>query len=283
MRNGDAGDHDPMTCDSVRAELSAALDGEQTMRSEAWLAEHLAGCADCRAWQDAAHRLTRRVRLTPARVIPDRAPQILAAVLADRAARRGPDRGRRLARIGLVAAAFAQAVIVLPALVMGHAGIGVSIQASHELGAFNLALAVGFAAAALRPSLARGMLPLVGTATATLVVVAVIDTVYGQTEPVAELPHLIAVVGWLLLHLLFRNERRNSGGPDTSATTPRGGRWGFRWRAAASAGGLWAGISAAAHLQPVVRSRPAPSLVWRESDDEDDGEDDDADGGDVAA
>jgi predicted anti-sigma-YlaC factor YlaD len=84
-----------MDCDSVRAELSAALDGEQSLLLTAQLAEHLTGCADCQNWQGAAHKLTRRVRLTPAREIPDRTPQILDAVLADRAAHRRPDQDCR--------------------------------------------------------------------------------------------------------------------------------------------------------------------------------------------
>jgi predicted anti-sigma-YlaC factor YlaD len=203
-----------MDCDSVRTELSAAMDGEQSLPLTARLAEHLASCAGCQNWQDAAHKLTRRVRLTPARETPDRTPQILDAVLADRAAHRRPDRdrrperGRRLTRVGLVAAALVQCVIVFSVLVLGQAGIGVPPNASRELAAFNFALAVGFAAAALRPARARGMLPLVGVATAALVVLAVVDSTAGQTTLLAELPHGIAIAGTLLLYRLARTDKR---------------------------------------------------------------------------
>jgi predicted anti-sigma-YlaC factor YlaD len=209
-----------MDCDSVRAELSAAMDGEQSLPLTARLAEHLASCAGCQNWQDAAHKLTRRVRLTPARETPGRTPQILDAVLADRAAHRRPDRdrqpdrdrrperGRRLTRVGLVAAALVQCVIVFSVLVLGQAGIGVPPNASRELAAFNFALAVGFAAAALRPARARGMLPLVGVATAALVVLAVVDSTAGQTTLLAELPHGIAIAGTLLLYRLARTDKR---------------------------------------------------------------------------
>jgi predicted anti-sigma-YlaC factor YlaD len=208
-RGGGSDNHGPMNCDSARAELSAALDGEQSRRLVAQLAEHLTGCAGCQSWQDAAHQLTRRVRLTPVRAIGDRSPQILDAVLADRAAHRRPHRDRRLARVGLASAALAQSVIVLATLVLGQAGTGIPPHAARELGAFNLALAVGFAAAALRPSRARGMLPPVGAAAAALVVLAVVDTASGQTTLLAELPHVIAVAGSWLLYVLARTDPRD--------------------------------------------------------------------------
>jgi len=163
---------------------------------------HLAGCAGCRNWQEAAHRLTRTARLAPVRAMADDTERILEAVLADRTVKvRRLPRGNQLVRAGLAAAALAQLVIIIPALVLGNAGIGVPLHASRELGAFNLALAVGFAAAALRPALARGMLPLVGAATVGLVVLAMIDTMAGETTVLAEVPHLIAVAGLVLLYL----------------------------------------------------------------------------------
>jgi predicted anti-sigma-YlaC factor YlaD len=102
----------------------------------------------------------------------------------------------------LAAAAAAQLMIIIPALILGDAGAGVPVQASHELGAFNLALAVGFLAAALRPARARGALPLVGAATGLLVALAIIGSVLGQTTLLAETPHLIAVAGSALLAVL---------------------------------------------------------------------------------
>jgi predicted anti-sigma-YlaC factor YlaD len=209
-RAGSSDNHGPMSCDSVRAELSAALDGEQSLPLVAPVAEHLTACAGCQNWRDTAHLLTRRVRLTPARAIPDRTPQILDAVLADRAAHRRPHRGCRadrdrwLVRVGLAAAALAQCVMVLLSLVLGPAGTGIPPHAVHELGAFNLALAVGFAEAARRPARARGMFPLACVAAAALVVLAVVDSAYRQTTLLAELPDVITIAGAVLLHVLSR-------------------------------------------------------------------------------
>jgi len=73
------------------------------------------------------------------------------------------------------------------------------MHVAHELGAFDMALAVGFLAAALRPSRAQGMRTLVGCAALLLVATAIIDLISGRTTPSDELPHLLAVAGWLLL------------------------------------------------------------------------------------
>lgn len=176
------------------------LDGEPMPQAVAAVDAHVAGCASCRSWQEAAHRLARTTRLAPATTRADDTPRILRAVIADRTVRR-VTRGRRVIRAGLVVAALAQLVVIIPALVLGNAGSGVPLHASRELGAFNLALAVGFAAAAVRPALARGMLPLMGAANAGLVALAAIDTVAGATTVLAETPHLIAVGGLVLLYL----------------------------------------------------------------------------------
>lgn len=248
-----------MDCDSVRAELSAELDGESSVPMAGALTEHMTGCVDCQNWRDAAHLLTRRVRLTAARAFPDRTPQILEAVLADQAARRRPGRNRRLLRIGLVAAALAQFVIVVPALVLGQAGIGIPPHASRELGAFNLALAVGFAAAALRPARARGMLPLVGAATAALVVLAFIDAAYGQTTLMAEVPHVIAIFGWLLLHLVARRNRDDPDSTDPTGHRRRRGWWSVLRQP--FIGRLWPSTAATIRLpaQARVTTPPAPA------------------------
>jgi predicted anti-sigma-YlaC factor YlaD len=189
-----------MNCEIAREALSAWLDGEQAVPRSAAVHAHISECAECRSWQEAGHRLTRRVRLTPAQPMADDTARILEAVIADRTVRRGP-RSRKLASVGLAVAAVAQLLIIVPALALGNAGIGVPPHAARELGAFNLALAVGFAVAALRPAHARGMLPLVGVATACLIVLAAIDTATGQTTLWAEAPHLIAVAGLVLLYL----------------------------------------------------------------------------------
>jgi hypothetical protein len=134
-------------------------------------------------------------------MVPDRSERIVAAVLADRAAR--GTKGRvALARIGLVALAAAQvAVFALTLIFDGHVR---SLHLSHEVDTFDLALAAGFLTAARRPLRAKGMLALVGVAAIGLLATAVLDVADGGTNVLDEAPHLLAVVGWLLLYRLAR-------------------------------------------------------------------------------
>jgi predicted anti-sigma-YlaC factor YlaD len=87
---------------------------------------------------------------------------------------------------------------------MGNAGGGTPVHASHELGAFELALTVGFVLAAFRPSLAKGMLPPAAVVSVTLIVLAFVDSALGYTTMSAEAPHLITLLGAFLLYALIR-------------------------------------------------------------------------------
>jgi predicted anti-sigma-YlaC factor YlaD len=107
--------HRRTTCELTRDELSAQIDGEQSPSLTMMLAEHLPGCTDCRSWQEAAHQITRRVRLTSARPIPDRSASILQAVLTDRTQRRPAFRRWRRAHIGLVSFSVSVTVVCRPA------------------------------------------------------------------------------------------------------------------------------------------------------------------------
>ncbi len=67
------------------------------------------------------------------------------------------------------------------------------------MGSFDLALAIGFIAAARKPAQAAGMRWLVGAVAALLVLTAVLDVAAGRASLVEESPHLLTVAGWLLL------------------------------------------------------------------------------------
>jgi predicted anti-sigma-YlaC factor YlaD len=220
-----------MTHERARAELSAQLDGEQSERSEELakpLAEHLSTCHSCQEWQRAAEMLTTRVRRVPSKGGPDRTAEILAAVLADQAPRPSRIRRRFLfqLRVGLAAVTAGQfAVFILPALILGHAGGGAPVHASHELGAFELAMTVGFAVAAFRPTLARGILPLVGVAVGTLIILAVVDSAMGYTTLSNETPHLVTLAGALLVFLMARLSRATGGPGRREGQSRPGGNW----------------------------------------------------------
>lgn len=188
-----------MDCERAREAISALIDEEPLATARADLDGHLERCPECRAWKDRAHEVTRRVRVASARSAPPASARLRAAV----AARRTPPwrRERVLVRAGLVLVAVLQVAVTAPALILGS-DHGAPIHVAHEMGSFDMALAIGFVIAAWRPSRARGTGTIVGAAALLLVGTAVVDLAAGRTSPSDELPHLLAVAGWLLLRRL---------------------------------------------------------------------------------
>ncbi len=62
--------------------LSAQLDGEDDAGERELVEDHLAGCADCRAWLDRAATVNRLTRTGPALAAPDLSAAIMAALNA---------------------------------------------------------------------------------------------------------------------------------------------------------------------------------------------------------
>src|SRR6266571_691028 len=91
-----------MDCETAREAVSAVMDGEVPGSPVADLQEHLAGCAACRVWREAAHEVTRRARIAPAAAAPQRTGEVLAAL---RARARLPR--RRLVTVAVVRAGLA--------------------------------------------------------------------------------------------------------------------------------------------------------------------------------
>jgi predicted anti-sigma-YlaC factor YlaD len=204
-----------MDCTTAREAISARLDGEPSDVEPDLLEAHLAGCPACRAWREQAHQITRRARLVPARASsPSEA--LLAAVAATH---RGPAwwRSTALIRGGLVTVALAQIAVTVPALIFGT-DRDAPIHVAHEMGSFDMALAVGFLAAAWAPTRAQGMRTLVGAAALLLVVTATIDLIAGRTSLSDEAPHLLTVAGWLLLRRLALLAPPNTGDRAVSPT-----------------------------------------------------------------
>ena len=118
--------------------------------------------------------------------------------LRDAERRRHWWRSLALTRGALALVAVGQLVVTIPPLLFGT-DHDAPMHVAHELGAFDMALAVGFLVAVFRPSRAPGMRTLVGCAALLLVATAAIDLLTGRTTASDELPHLLAVAGWLLL------------------------------------------------------------------------------------
>ncbi len=148
----------------------------------------------CRDWQQRAHVLTRRARLGGPFLDRDLTGRVLAAIPPAPARRR-----LRLALRGaLLAAALGQLAVTVPLLILGH-DHDAGAHAAHELGSFDLALAIAFAVGAIRPALSAGLAWTCAIAAAGLAGTAIADLIGGQAIGADEAQHLIAVAGAVLL------------------------------------------------------------------------------------
>jgi predicted anti-sigma-YlaC factor YlaD len=227
-----------MDCESVREAVSARLDGEDPGLPVDAVEAHLHACGGCLVWQERAHEVTRRSRLGGPVLDHDLTPRILAG------ARAAPDPGRRrphlpwAQRAALLAVAALQLAITVPLLILGH-DHDAGRHAAHELGSFDLALAIAFAVGSLRPALSAGLAWPCGIAALGLAATAVIDLAGGQTPGADEAQHLVALAGAALLFWQARTGRAGAGGPAPAMSPGRAGAAEKLpgWHPARSAGG----------------------------------------------
>ncbi|SCL34607.1 Predicted anti-sigma-YlaC factor YlaD, contains Zn-finger domain [Micromonospora pallida] len=208
---GLSADYLTMTCDDVRAALSARLDGEDPGTPPATLDAHTLTCAGCRSWLARAEQVTRLVRVQSV-AVPDLTASVLAAVAADeqaaRTAARAAVRARRqVLRVAVAVAAAAQFAIALPILLAGL-GVDVDPHTSREMASFDVALAVGFALAAYRPERAQAFVPVAFVLAVCLAGTSAVDIANSTTALVHEIGHLAAVVQAGLLWALGRTSRQ---------------------------------------------------------------------------
>jgi predicted anti-sigma-YlaC factor YlaD len=200
-----------MDCSDAREAISALLDDEPLGVDPAELSSHVAECGECDAWRESAHRITRRARLSPARSAPTAPGALLTAIRDEMHVRSRTRAVPTGARLGLVAIAIAQIVLTLPALIFGS-DHEAPMHVAHEMGSFDMALAIGFLIVAWQPQRARGMHLLVGAAAALLLVTAVVDLLAGRTSLSDEAPHLLVIVGWMLMYrVAFQTPREADG------------------------------------------------------------------------
>ncbi|MBO4209230.1 zf-HC2 domain-containing protein [Micromonospora echinofusca] len=217
-----------MTCDDVRAALSARLDGEDPGAPGAVLDAHTDTCPGCRSWLARAEQVTRAVRVQ-AVAVPDLTAAVLAAVTADPQARPVPAQTHRAAlrarrqvlRVAVAVAAVAQLAVALPILLAGL-GVAPDPHTSREMASFDVALAVGFALAAYRPERAQAFVPVAMVLAVCLAATSTVDIVNSTTALMHELGHLAAVVQAGLLWALGRVSRELDGPARVVAAAGRG-------------------------------------------------------------
>jgi predicted anti-sigma-YlaC factor YlaD len=190
--------------------LSAQLDGEDPGLDLDAVARHVEGCTTCRAWEQGAAAVSRRLRVRPAPPEVDLVPAVLTAL---RTAGLGVP-SRRWTRLALLVTAALQLAVCLPSLLGADDG-GLGGHVAREVAAAELALAVGLLCAAWRPWQAAGMLPVMATLALGLSATTLVDVLAGHVPPVDELPHLLAAASVALLWRLRhgRRPRRWTGAP----------------------------------------------------------------------
>jgi anti-sigma factor RsiW len=194
-RNPVDNEPDALHCDQAQELMSVVADGEATALERERLGSHVDGCAACAVLVQRIAMVDRRVRLRPAEPVPD-----LVAAVTTRL------RPAVLGRGGWMRPALAWVAVVLAAqnvapLVFGVAD-GAETHLARHLGAFGLALAIGFAYVAWRPHRAFGMLPFGGALVVSMVASAGFDLLDGDRTALAETAHLAELVGLMLLWMI---------------------------------------------------------------------------------
>lgn len=207
-------------CDLVRESISARLDGETPPLGGDAVAAHVARCRDCAAFQAAAERIHRRVRVAPAQALPDVTDRVMTAVAAEAGVRRRLWRQWQWTRAALAAVGVAEVAVALPVLLFGH-DAAAPVHVAHELGSFDLAIGGGMLLAAYRPRLAIGMVPIVAFIALLLLVTAGTDLALGRTELSEEMPHLLVMGGFLLMWRLAKVTGGSGGDGAGWASPPR--------------------------------------------------------------
>ncbi|HEX6755318.1 MAG TPA: zf-HC2 domain-containing protein [Mycobacteriales bacterium] len=203
-----------MGCDQYREALSALMDGETPDVPAEAVRAHVRSCPACAGWEEEARRVGRLVRLAPAGPMPDLAPLVAGAV---RPARR---RAATAVRAALAVVAVVQAMLAWSGALTGQDSMA-SGHLAEETGAWNLALAVAFLAAATRPRTAAALVAPIGVFVAVLFVTVAGDVVAGTVDGARLSGHLLVAVGLGLLVAVSRTDAADPDVPPARSRTPR--------------------------------------------------------------
>lgn len=203
-----------MECDQIREALSARLDGEAAALPQPVVDEHVAGCAACRRWAGEVPALHRLVRVRAAEPVPDLSAGIVAAFHRPPWHQRlvGAVRDTLLAepisgaRWALFVVGLTQLVLAGPLVLLGE-DRGATIHIAHEIGSFDVALAVGLLVAAWQPARAWGLLPLAAALVFVMSGSSILDVVDGRVGAIGECKHLLDVAGVVFLWVVARETR----------------------------------------------------------------------------
>lgn len=188
-----------VTCAMYRESLSAQMDGEDAPL-DATL--HLAACADCAQWAREMPSIQRPLRMRAVDEMPDLAERILTAIIGSVPR---PSLPLSLARAGLMAIAILQAVLGIVHLIQHDAH---GAHSTAESGAWNFAIGIALATAALRPHAAYALLPMVASLVAVLGYASLRDLLASAVTSQRVLEHVLILLGLVLVTVLTVLMRR---------------------------------------------------------------------------
>jgi predicted anti-sigma-YlaC factor YlaD len=214
-------DYPYVGCDEFREALSARLDGEDDPAERAVTDAHLAGCAACRQWWDAAARVTRMVRTSVVTHEVTVSDEVLAAAP-------GPVRGRLVRAVRVALGALGVVQFLLGAAQIGGFAAGRHLHTFgvgpdhlwHESAAWNVAIGAGFAWIAFSRGPGSGLIPTLTAFVAALSLLTASDVIAGRVDLDRVLSHAFILVGYLLVLVLSRLQPAR-GGPAGGQRPPR--------------------------------------------------------------
>lgn len=155
------------------------------------------------------------VRVQAADAVPDLSGRIVDAALPAARPRRAAAAPWAApvspGRWALFTVALTQLVLAAPALLGDDPGA--SVHVARELGAFDVALAVGLLVAAWQPARAWGLLPVATALALVMLGTAGLDLAEGEVSTLGEAHHLLDLAGVALLWLVARDGRRTGREP----------------------------------------------------------------------
>lgn len=219
----------------AREALSARLDGEREPVPAARVDEHLDGCADCRAWREAATDQTFDLRR-----LAERRPALAAIGTAVEKPQRQWLGWTRAALLGV-------GVVQIGLAAVQGLGLGVGLMHAHGMGgghllnestAWSVALGAVMIWAALRPVAAAGLAGVLGVFAGVLTAYVGVDATMGAVTFARILTHLPVLLGAILAVMVWRRDRQPGPEPgqhtaEADITLPhnasRGRRRGHLW------------------------------------------------------
>lgn len=212
------GDYRDMDCDVAREALSARIDGESEPVPAVRVDEHVAACADCRAWFDGVTSQADRLRmLARPRPVAARSPR--TSLRHNRFRMSVP----RWALLGVGAVQLGLAVVQALGLDVGFAhqhGMAMSGHLLNESTAWSAALGVVMVLAAIRPGAAAGLAGVLSVFVGTLTAFVLADAFAGAVTLTRVLTHLPVVLGAVLAVLVWRGTAGPGPSEEIAADAP---------------------------------------------------------------